>query len=149
MNSDELSAPKWEVKRPLTQAWANWPLLKDFDWNYYVTFTFPTVTKTERAERIWKRFTDKTAKKVLSARSARKQGLPWVCAFETHKSGSVHIHALLGGVDSLTFDEVAQQWLASSGSKIVDIQVYNPKGNALSYIAKSDDVVVARYFNYT
>jgi hypothetical protein len=138
--------------RPLQQAWSTWPLISQHKWELYVTLTFPTVTKADRATTLWRKFTDKTAKMVLPCRKARTQGLPWVCAIEQHKSGSSHIHALLSGVECLSFDQLAEQWRKTSGSKIIDIRAFQPTGNALSYIAKTadsgGDIVVARYFNY-
>jgi hypothetical protein len=138
----------------LHTAWSGWPLLKGHPWEVYLTFTFPTNCNEERAAKLWKAFTDKAAKDVLPCRRARREGLPWLAAFERHKNGGTHIHALMAGVSELTFKQISDHWLAIAGSKIVDIKQYDPNGNALAYLTKAantpnGEIVVARYFNYT
>lgn len=138
----------------LHNAWSQWPLLRDHPWEIYLTFTFPTNCNQDRAAKLWKSFTDKTAKETLPCRKARREGLPWLAAFEKHKNGSTHIHALMGGVAGLTYKQLADHWLDIAGSKIVEIKQYDPTGNALSYLTKAantpeGEIVVARYFNYT
>ena len=144
-----------DIRRDDVQsAWSSWPLLVTHPWEVYLTFTFPNATNHERAAILWKQFTDKTAKEVLPCRKARREGLPWLAAFEQHREGGTHIHALMSGVSDLTYKQLADHWLAVAGSKIVDIRQFDPKGNALSYLTKaantdSGEIVVARYFNYT
>src|SRR5579859_7868441 len=121
----------------LHKAWASWPLLTSHPWEVYLTFTFPTATNPDRAANLWKKFTDKTAKDVLPCRRARREGLPWLAAFEQHANGGTHIHALMSGVSELTYKQLADHWLAVAGSKIVDIKQFDPRGNALTYITKA------------
>lgn len=133
----------------LPAAWSSWPLLSSHPWDLFITLTFPTPTKEDRALQLWKRFTDRAAKDNLPCRKARKEGLPWVATVEKHQSGNCHVHALISGVKD--FKAITDLWLAVAGSKIIDVQRFNPNGKQLAYVTKAAntcDVTVARYFNY-
>ena len=124
--------------------WSEWPLLKDFKWNWYVTCTFPKPTKPARADEIWNYFTNKLGRRVLSSRRARKLGLPWLRAIETNEDGDAHIHALIGDVTD--FNLIMDLWEECSGRGIMDVSRYRKSGNALSYVTKDDDIKLSRYF---
>src|SRR4029077_14692984 len=114
-------------QRPLTTAWSEWSLLRDHPWDVYVTCTFPTMMKANHAIKIWNRFAHEVAKDVLPCRQARREGLPWVATVEEHQSGSVHIHALMGGLgEAANTPLLLSQWLACSGSNIIDVRRYDP-----------------------
>lgn len=133
----------------LPDAWATWPLISGHPWEVFITLTFPTATKEERALQLWKRFADKAAKSNLPCREARREGLPWVATVEKHKSGNCHIHALMSGIKD--HKAITDLWLAVAGSKIIDVQPYDTNGTQLAYVVKAantTDVTVARYFNY-
>jgi hypothetical protein len=126
-------------------AWAEWPLLKEHPWDWYITCTFPKPTKADRAAKVWNLFLNKLGREVLSARKARSTGLPALRAIELNESGDAHIHALIGDVKD--YNRIMDLWEQCSGRGIIDLSRYRKQGNALSYVTKEGEVELSRYFH--
>ena len=127
------------------EAWANWPLLKDFPWSYFITATFPNKASQEQAAKTWRVFASKLARKRLSARQAREKGIPWVRAVEQHQNGGAHIHAL---ISDATPDDIKALWKSLvSKDAIIDVSRFDKDRDAIAYLAKEGDIEIGAYFN--
>ena len=127
----------------LETAWSEWKLVKDFQWSWFVTATFPLPTSRDCASKKWSLVCNELAKDVLPARQARRKGLPWLRAVE-QTNDSHHIHAVVSGVSA---DAIRAKWkeLVSSGANI-QIKPYDPKLCGIAYLVKESDVEFSRYF---
>jgi hypothetical protein len=128
---------------PLSSAWASWPRVRDHNWTLFVTATFPWQIAPEGADRLWRKAMNELAKRVMSARSARETGLPWLRGLESHQNGNPHIHAVISGA---TQEQVKEIWAQTvSGKALIRVETFEPK-YGLKYITKSGNVDLSRFF---
>lgn len=119
----------------LGQAWGEW-LSGLALWQWWVTLTFrdpgPNTRGWDRpgwawAKRGWADFQSATRPAVGR--------LVWVRGFEVHRwRGAPHIHALVGGLDSLRYAEVGLWWWQHYG--LCHIEEYNAHRGAGYYLCK-------------
>ncbi len=119
---------------------------EDFEWNYFVTATFPWQTTRNTAVRTWAVFSSKLARiSGLSANKSRQVGLPWAaCVEETPSNQSHHIHALISGVSK---EEIVKLWksLFTKDARI-DVRLYDSRRKAIAYIAKNGEILISKFF---
>lgn len=91
-------AAKLHPRNRLRVAWgefiAQWP------WEWFATFTFIHATHPERALKLFKVWCSKLSRQIYGPRWHKREpyGVNFVVAIEYHKSGQIHLHALIFGV---------------------------------------------------
>ena len=129
------------------EAWASWPLIKDHKWGSFVTATFPWEVSRDRADKLWRLAMNELAKRCMSARKARGEGLPWIRSIESHDNGSAHIHALISGVDPAMIKQIWGEVV--SPKALIKIEPFDARKRGIAYLVKDGDVDLSRYFQAT
>lgn len=107
------------------------------EWRWFVTLTFAgrgqqNADRAMRAFRSWARQVASAA--LPTARAKRTAHVPWIAAVEPHRfRDSVHVHAVLAGVENLDPDEFAGLW----GRGFARIKPFRP--SHLAYTLKRVD----------
>ncbi len=89
--------PKTRLRREWGQFIARWP------WEWFATFTFSHATHPERALKLFRVWRSMLSREIYGRRWYKRHpyGVRSVVAVEFHKSGQIHLHALLAGVGDL------------------------------------------------
>jgi hypothetical protein len=96
-----LESAKLHPKYKLRGAWgefiARWP------WEWFATFTFSHDTHSERGLKLFRVWCSKLSRELYGPRWHKRHpyGVRSVVAVEYHKSGQIHLHALLAGVGDI------------------------------------------------
>lgn len=122
-----------------------WNTLETFEWDWFITATFPLPESDKRAEKAWRILMQQVARVYMSAKKSRKVGIPWIYGAEYHKSGGTHIHALVKGSNPA---ELKRTWEGLTGG-ILDVLPYDPKKNGFNYVVKKRQIDVSNYFKRT
>lgn len=87
---------------------ARWP------WQWFVTLTFTVDTHEERALKLYRVWVCMLNKYLFGPRWHKRPpfGIYYVVATELQKSGRIHIHALMAGVDNTRRLDWMDRWLA-------------------------------------
>ena len=87
--------PRRQLKDAYGGFIAQWP------WQWFVTLTFSTDPHPEKALKLFYLWASKMNRALYGRRWNKVQpfGVSWVVATEPHKSGRVHLHALVAGVE--------------------------------------------------
>lgn len=103
-----------------------------FEWQMWMTGTFrpeQSYRDTIKTKRAFKRFLGDLSKQF------GKDSIEYFMAVERFKSGDfTHIHALINGVDGLTYRQVGEPWFKRFG--IVHVEGYDPTKGANYYLTK-------------
>lgn len=103
-----------------------------YPWNMWMTGTFKpdqSYRDTIKTKRAFNRFLGDLSKKF------GKHGIEYFLAVERFKHGDfTHIHALLNGVDGLTYRQVGEPWFQRFGR--VQVEGYDPTKGANYYLTK-------------
>ncbi len=109
---------------------ADW--LNHFDWDIWMTGTFlpdQSYRDTIKTKKAFNRYIEFMSKKY------DKHGIEYFMAVERFKSGDfTHIHALLNGLDGLSYKQIGGAWRHFYGRE--RIEKYNPKKGANFYLTK-------------
>ncbi len=121
----------------LKQAWGGW-VSQLYPWQWFVTLTFRDRT-AEQISRGWTKVGTAYAKTAYNRFLAYLQpalgSLYWFRAFETQFwRGVPHIHALVGGLDSLEYAPVSAWYWQRYG--FIRVLEYNPQLGAGFYLCK-------------
>ena len=126
LNIGSLSSQN-ECLRDTMATWAN-----KFEWQMWMTGTFRQETSyrdTIKTKRAFERFLRDLSKKF------GKHGIEYFLAVERFRHGDfTHIHALLNGLDGLTYRQVGEPWFNRFGR--VQIEGYDPTKGANYYLTK-------------
>lgn len=126
LNIGSLSSQN-ECLRDTMATWAN-----KFEWQMWMTGTFrqeQSYRDTIKTKRAFKRFLGDLAKKF------GKNNIEYFLAVERFAYGDfTHIHALINGVDGLTYRQVGEPWFDRFGR--VQIEGYDPTRGANYYLTK-------------
>ncbi len=89
--------PKTRLRRKWGQFVAGWP------WEWFATFTFAYNTHPERALKLFRVWRSMLSREIYGRRWYKRHpyGVRSVIAIEYHKSGQIHLHALLAGVGDI------------------------------------------------
>lgn len=121
----------------LKQAWGDW-VSQLYPWQWFVTLTFRDPTP-EQVRQGWTKIGHAYAKTAYSNFLRYVQpalgSLYWFRAFETqHWRGVPHIHALVGGLDSLEYGPVAAWYWQKYG--FIRVLEYESSRGASYYLSK-------------
>ncbi len=121
----------------LKQAWGDW-VSRLYPWQWFVTLTFRDRTP-EQVRQGWTKVGHAYAKTAYNRFLAHLQpalgALYWFRAFETqYWRGVPHIHALVGGLDSLEYAPVAAWYWQDYG--FIRVLEYNAELGAGYYLCK-------------
>ena len=88
---------KYRLRRAYGEFIARWP------WEWFATFTFTYATHPERALKLFNVWRSMLSRELYGRRWYKRHpyGIRSVVAVEHHKSGQIHLHALLAGVGDL------------------------------------------------
>jgi hypothetical protein len=116
-----------QVLRDQLAGWVN-----KFEWQIFMTGTFrpdQSYRDTIKAKRAFRRYLDDLVKLY------RKHNIEYFMVVERFAHGEfTHIHALLNGLDGLTYREIGEPWFKRHG--IVQIEGYDPTKGANYYLTK-------------
>ena len=105
-----------------------WPLwLSRYRWAHWMT---GTTDKATTPDRILRAFTRWTVRELARQSKAR---VPYFVMVEQKPHGHPHIHALLGGTQSLRTRDVAARWTLGHSA----VTLYNPALGATHYVTKT------------
>jgi len=114
----------------LRQTMAEW--MNKYDWQIWMTGTFrpdQSYRDTIKTKRAFKRFMGDLSKMF------GKNSIEYFLAVERFSHGEfTHIHALLNGLDGLTYRQIGEPWFDRFGR--VDVQGYDPCKGANFYLTK-------------
>ena len=130
------SYPESESVYHLPQAYAD--LLAPFDWNWYGHFTFRDYPHPETAGKAWDRWMHRLNREIYGVHywKDKSKGVFWARATEYQKRGSIHFHALIGGIPEYVHRmRYLDDWNISCG--ICRIYQYEPDKGAEFYMSKS------------
>ena len=115
-----------EVRTEMAE-WAN-----KFEWQIYMTGTFKRESSYRDAiktKRAFRRFTDEI-KRVYG-----KKAIEYFMCVELHKEGSfTHVHALINGLDALTYNQIRETWEQRFGR--AKVEGYDKEKGAHYYLTK-------------
>ena len=121
------SLSQGQVLRDEMGVWANM-----FEWQMWMTGTFrpeKSYRDTIKTKRAFRRFLEDLSKKF------GKHGIEYFLAVERFAHGDfTHIHALLNGLDGLTYRQVGEPWFERFGR--VKVEGYDPTRGANYYLTK-------------
>lgn len=125
-----------EQKYLLPQAWAT--MLEKFNWQWYGHFTFRDYPHPETADRAWSRWVHRLNREIYGVHywKDKTKGVYWARGTEYQKRGSLHYHAIVGGIPEYVHHmRYMDDWNISSGfSRIFK---YEKKKGAEYYMSKS------------
>ncbi len=125
-------------KARLRNAWVSF--LRPIRFQWFATFTFETNVHPEAALKRFRRFTNDLNKHLFGRRWRKRQdgGVYWIVAIERHKSGVVHMHALLGATDDLNKIARRLSWMDhwQSMAGFARIEAVNKDDAAIRYVTK-------------
>ena len=87
-------SPRYQLRRALGEFFDQWP------WEWFVTLTFSEKTGEERAKKLFRTWSSMLSRDIYGPRWHKREsrGVTFIVAVERHKSGNIHLHALLAGV---------------------------------------------------
>ena len=109
--------------RRLQDAWGAW-IETLARWEWYVTLTFAELVHPEAADKRWRAFVRQV--------EGRHRTIRWVRALEYQRRGVIHFHALMAGLDDLTYNTVRRRWTWGYSW----IEAYQPGRGANYYLGK-------------
>lgn len=134
-------------KVTLSDAWGKF--IDQWEWQWFTTFTFASDVHPERAEKLFNRWKSKLNKQLYGTNWRKRPpgGIQYVLAEERHKSGQVHLHALINGVETtrrLTWMDAWEEQDPSCGYSRIEpvkdgqkaslyVAKYVPKGGEISF----------------
>ena len=100
---------------PLQREWGKW--VRDFSWDWFGTFTFPSAIHPEQADKRWTRWVWAIQR---SGGRTTRDPVVWVRGAERQERGVFHYHALLGRVAGVGLFGAVRLWegLAGGWAKI-------------------------------
>lgn len=90
-------SPKYQLRRAWGEFVDQWP------WEWFATFTFAHETHTERGLKLFRVWCSMLSRGIYGPRWHKRDpyGVRFIVAVERHKSGNIHLHALLAGVGDI------------------------------------------------
>ena len=101
---------KKHVKYRLRSAYGEF--VARWDWEWFATFTFAHATHPERALKLFRVWRSILSREIYGRRWYKRHpyGVRSVVAVEFHKSGQIHLHALLAGVGDIRRLTYMDKW---------------------------------------
>ncbi len=117
------SADQMITENQQRSAWTD--LMDQYPWHHYITLTFKDPVSSDTATWVFSKF--------IRRLERMGNGIWWCHVMETGRAGGlIHFHALLGGTDHLTVDEVRRAWWTG----IAHVKLYDPELGATWYMTK-------------
>ncbi len=111
-------------KRALRSVWATW--LASFDWQWFVTLTFPDNVHPEAARKRLEHWLDYVNRRYFGRRYKRRgESVYWACASELQKRGVLHYHLLVAGPEDID-NRVSRVDVQNRWYKLVGIAKVKP-----------------------
>jgi hypothetical protein len=111
------------ANRVVRWAWGDW--LCAYVWSHFLTFSPPAGVTVADAVEMLKRG-------VRRLEGYTEHRVPWAASVERGRSGLVHVHVLLAGLERSTVREVEFPWRTMP----THCRVYNPAMGAAWYVCK-------------
>lgn len=122
-----------ELKHKARKGWTEW--LKDFDWEYFGTFTFKNEIHPEQVGKRLNRWIIKQNERIYGKRNRQHhKGISYCWGVEYQKRGVIHFHILLVGLDDgFNVFHGMREWKKIGGGWAT---IYPYKESACNYISK-------------